>query len=321
VLDVRLRVVQPAAASRLHWVVVEAQHSSLEPSDVTAKLDPATRTIEISTQNVSRLLIDFKELSASTDGRPPVLAAEQPFNLRIDGQREIKDIQWPPGATSVRLLQVSPNDRWGIIGPASPGLKNPQRCGPFKQAFDRELIFLYATGGTPEENAWSWARARYDADRWAYRGNGYAYLMSDDLFLRAQPIWRGKHNVVIYGHADMNKAWTLLEASCPIDVRRGVVRVGGRSLARDDLAVLFTYPRKESGEAAAAVVCGSGMVGQRLTETLPYFTSGAAYPDWTVLSPQMLEQGSAGVLGAGFFGYDWSLDRGDSAWREETEPR
>jgi hypothetical protein len=30
----------------------------------------------------------------------------------------------------------------------------------------------------------------------------------------------------------------------------------------------------------------------------------------------MLERGSGGVRGAGFFGDDWSLAHGESAWRE-----
>jgi hypothetical protein len=62
-------------------------------------------------------------------------------------------------------------------------------------------------------------------------------------------------------------------------------------------------------------VCGTGEVGARLTEALPYFVSGVAYPDWTVFAPEMLEQGSAGVLGAGFFGFDWTLTRGQEAWQ------
>jgi len=50
---------------------------------------------------------------------------------------------------------------------------------------------------------------------------------------------------------------------------------------------------------------------------LPYFLSGVEYPDVTVIGSEMLKQGSAGVHVTGFFGLDWSVDRGDFAWRDD----
>ncbi|MCS6858694.1 MAG: hypothetical protein NZT92_00055 [Abditibacteriales bacterium] len=64
------------------------------------------------------------------------------------------------------------------------------------------------------------------------------------------------------------------------------------------------------------VVSGTGIVGMRLTDRLPYFVSGVAYPDCIVLGSEMLTQGSAGVRVAGYFGLDWSVMRGEFAWRE-----
>jgi hypothetical protein len=52
----------------------------------------------------------------------------------------------------------------------------------------------------------------------------------------------------------------------------------------------------------------------RLTDRLPYFVSGVAYPDVTLLSPRMLEAGAEGVLAAGFFGSDWGVGTGDFAF-------
>jgi hypothetical protein len=58
------------------------------------------------------------------------------------------------------------------------------------------------------------------------------------------------------------------------------------------------------------------MVGARLTDRLPYFTSGTGYPDCLVLSPETLETGTAGIQAAGFFGNDWSVESGDFAFRD-----
>jgi hypothetical protein len=90
--------------------------------------------------------------------------------------------------------------------------------------------------------------------------------------------------------------------------------VGERRLQRDDLGMVFTFPLDSGPLESVAVVCGSGPTGMRLTEFLPYFTSGAAFPDWCVFDVGVLENGPEAALGAGFLGYDWSLDRGQTAW-------
>ena len=52
----------------------------------------------------------------------------------------------------------------------------------------------------------------------------------------------------------------------------------------------------------------------RATDRLPVLSSGTAYPDWIVLGPEACDKGSKGIVGAGFFGHDWSLSMGDTAW-------
>ena len=61
------------------------------------------------------------------------------------------------------------------------------------------------------------------------------------------------------------------------------------------------------------------MKGMRLTEQLPYFVAGVHYPDLTVISSAMLEEGVSGVRAAGFFGNDWSVEKGDIVFREKNE--
>jgi hypothetical protein len=100
-----------------------------------------------------------------------------------------------------------------------------------------------------------------------------------------------------------------------VDVRRGAVRVGEKKLEGDRFACLFLHPRADSDIACVGVVSGTGIVGMRLTNQLPYFVSGVGYPDWTVLAPEFLERGTEGVVGAGFFDRRWSLEGGDEAWR------
>jgi hypothetical protein len=60
-----------------------------------------------------------------------------------------------------------------------------------------------------------------------------------------------------------------------------------------------------------AVVGGTGPKGMRLTDRLPYFVSGVGYPDLLILGPEAPLHGIKGVRLAGFFGPDWSVEKGE----------
>jgi hypothetical protein len=103
-------------------------------------------------------------------------------------------------------------------------------------------------------------------------------------------------------------------------VREGSVKVGDEEISGTDLAVLFIYPRAGSDVASVGVVAGTGPAGIRLTERLPYFVSGVGYPDLTVLAASTLVDGLAGVRLTGFFGNDWSVERGVWAEADSSVP-
>ena len=109
----------------------------------------------------------------------------------------------------------------------------------------------------------------------------------------------------------------------PVRVERGRVTIGERVIEGENLACLFVRPRPVLEEHSTwnnqylvGVVSGSGAVGQRLTERLPIFVSGAGFPDLLVLGTDVLTQGVKGIELAGFFGDDWSVERGEWAWRK-----
>jgi hypothetical protein len=54
---------------------------------------------------------------------------------------------------------------------AIAAMKSPQRYGGFKNVFTNRPVLVYGTKGTPEENAWALAKARYDSETFWYRGN------------------------------------------------------------------------------------------------------------------------------------------------------
>jgi hypothetical protein len=195
--------------------------------------------------------------------------------------------------------------------------KGPHRAGPFKDVFRNGFVLVYGTRGSPAENTWASCKARFDAEQFWYRGNGAVRVYSDQSF---DPAQHSTHNVILYGNAATNAAWKPLLGKSPVQVRPGVVTIGSREIRGENLACLLIRPRSDDSSACVGVIGGTGIAGMRLTDRLPYFTSGVAYPDCTVLGEEVLLEGMAGVRAAGYFGDDWSVETGDFAFRPSGAP-
>jgi dienelactone hydrolase len=314
---VEFHTANPAVSASSHWVTVEAQVRPLKPSSVTIDLDPQARTFAGTIGNVACLSLDLSGLSAprqrEQDGETvdvTVLPAGQPLTVELDGQA-LQEIPWPENTPRIWLQRAA--EEWTVISEPQPALKGPHRYGPFKQVFRHRFLLVYGTRGAEADNAVAYGKARYDAETFWYRANGSVDVIPDTVF---DPSTERDRNVILYGNADTNAAWAALLGESPVQVRRGLVTIGQREMAGDDLACLFIRPRPGSDRALVGAVAGTGVVGLRLTERLPYFVSGVAYPDCIVLGPEVLRRGTAGIRVAGFFGLDWSVESGDFAWRE-----
>ena len=305
VRSLEFATVHPARSSRCYWVEVLAQEQWLELSRVTAEVDVARGAVEVETENVERLSLDLAVFAESWSEE----LGDAALALTVDED----ELTGPPvgHAGPPVLLQLDPERGWELVDEIPLAEKGPHRAGPFKDAFDRRVVLVYGTAGDDEHDAWNYARARYDAETFQYRGNGRLELVSDAEF---DPTAEPDRNVVLYGNRETNGAWDdVLEAS-PIVVGSGGLTVGERAFVGEDLACLFVRPRRGSDLATVAVVSGTGLYGVRATSQLPYFVSGVGYPDWIVLSAEHLMLGTQRVMAAGFFGTDWSLESGQTAW-------
>ena len=297
----------PGVSARCQWVEVLAQQKCLEVSRVQIRFDGAKRTVSGTTENVARLRLDLESWTPAEPGGT--------WSICLD-KSEIRDLPWPPGPEKSVWLARSAGGKW-TVGPApSAARKGPHRYGPFREVFRNRMVFVYATDGDEVENAWALARARYDAETFGYRGNGSVDVIPDAVFdADAHP----DRNVILYGNADNHMTWEALLGKSPVQVTRTGVRIGDREEKGEDLACLFLRPRPGSDRALVGAVAGTGERGLRLTDRLPYFVSGIAYPDVIVFGPEMLSKGTAGVRAAGFFGPDWSVKRGEIVWRKESD--
>ncbi|MCH2134567.1 MAG: prolyl oligopeptidase family serine peptidase [Phycisphaerales bacterium] len=288
--------VDPRASATNHWVTIESQEVCLEPSRVDLARQRDKGTITGTTENVSRLSVGLSHFPAETDL----------FQLEIDGTTLESDRPADHDALHIAKRDGS----WVVTGPASADLKGPHRAGPFRDAFNNNVLLVYGTRGTKAETARNRARARLDAERFWYRGNGYLPFVPDTEF---EPSAEPDRNVVLYGNADTHAHWNTLVPDSPLILERGGLRLDGQVITGDDLATVFIRPRPGSDLASVGVVGGSGLPGDRLTEQMPFFFAGVGWPDWMILAPESLRQGPSGVVGTGFFAEDWSFDPRQSA--------
>jgi dienelactone hydrolase len=289
----------PEISAKCHWATIEQQIHPLMFSSINIRFDPAKRRFAGKTVNVSRLALSVKHIQG--DGT---------LIIELDGQK-LENVELPEAAP---LFLTNEDGKWTVAGSLPAALKGPHRNGPFKQAFNHNFLLVYGTKGTPEENAWAFAKARYDAETWWYRGNGSVDVVADTAFKPGADAWR---SVILYGNADTSSVWKSLLPDCPVQVHRGFVRIGERQESGLDLACTFLRPRPGGDGTCVGVVSGSGIFGMRLTDRLPYFVSGVAYPDMTLIGPEMLSSSSTGARAAGFFGNDWSVKNGEIAWRDQ----
>jgi len=296
---VEFTTANPGISSSCYWLSIEAQIEQLKLSHADVRFDPGRKRFVGTTKNVARLAFEL------IDVKP-----DDKISLELDGQK-LEDISWDTAES--RLWLQRHDEQWTVIERPSLQLKGPHRYGTFKDAFRHRVMFVYGTKGTDEENKWAFAKARYDAETFWYRGNASVDIIADVDF---EPESEPNRNVILYGNSDTNAAWAALLVESPVQVSQGVIRVGERTISRDDLGCLFIRPRPDSETASVGVVSGSGIIGMRLTDRRRYLSPGYALPDCVVLGPEVLTQGSAGIRVAGFFGNDWSIVSGEFVWAD-----
>jgi hypothetical protein len=71
------------------------------------------------------------------------------------------------------------------------------------------------------------------------------------------------------------------------------------------------WPRPDSDVASVAVIGGTGLPGMSATEPNQYFAGGSGFPDYTILSTEMLKSGAEGILSTGYYSNDWRIETGE----------
>lgn len=296
--DIDFTTVSPGVSASCHWVTVLQQEHALQPSHVVLHADLAAKKITGTVENVSRLSFDTAALGGGD------------WTVEFKGQ---KGATYKSGQVLVMKREGSLEQWVAVETKLINGEKLPERNGGFKSVFNHRVVFVYGTHGSKEANAWSLAKAKFDAEQLAYRGNGAVDIVSDEELVKGPFAGR---NLLLYGDSNTNGAWkdVLGKSSGQLTFKPGKATIGDHTVD-GDVAVILVQPRKDDPIAVVGIVAGTGPAGMKLCDRMPFFTSGAAFPDIVVVNPSMLADGPSGVVGGGFFDHWWSTSKGEFVWR------
>jgi hypothetical protein len=282
----------PGVSSKSHFIEIHQQEIPFEISSFNFKRDSISN---ITTKNVAVLNIDLEKMGNTSS------------IINVD------DLEIQIEDTTAELSLLKKDTSWQISYKPPHNQKGPHRNGGFKDAFRNNMVLVYASKGTKKENEWWYHRALFDAEKFYYRGNGNIELVKDIHFSREK---YPDQNVIIYGNRDNNMAWESLLITCPIQVQKGKISLQNRSFEGEDFGIYFIYPREDSDIASIGVVSATGEKGRKATYANLYLENGTTFPDVIIVNSNVIKEGLTGIVGAGFFSNDWSIEKGDFVWRK-----
>lgn len=280
----------PGISASFRWATILQQTHPLQYSRIQLKRDRVGKSISGTTGNIRLLKFNLADFSAGT-----ALA------ITLDA---IAAVHYTTTSNADSVVLLKEGNQWVIAKQPDAAQKGPHRYGTFKEAFNHNMILVYGTTGTREENAWSRSKALFDAETWYYRGNGAVDIIADKEYTPEKYKDRG---VVLYGNKTTNSAWNLLLSDCPIQVERNKITAGNKTLTGDELGAYIVWPIRSSRIASVAVVGGSGIKGLQAASANQYYAGASGFPDFMIFGLDMLHSGADALKMAGFYDHNWQL--------------
>ena len=279
----------PGVSATSNFITIHQQKTPFEVSSFNFSKE---HLFKIETDNVSLLEIDLTLLK---DTISVIYVNEKEFKVNKKEKIFLKSI----------------NDEWAISKTPPLKEKGPHRNGGFKDAFRHNVVFVYATKGSKIENEWYYNKAKFDTETFWYKANGSIEIVKDVDF---NPKNYADRNVILYGNKSNNHAWNKLLKNSPIQVENGLVIFGSKKLIGNNWGMYFTVPRNDSDFASIGIVTATGINGMKAAYANHYLVNGTTFPDVLLFDDSVLLNGDKAVKCAGFFGNDWTIEKGDFKW-------
>jgi len=279
----------PGISASYRWATIYQQVHPLQYSRIQLQRNRAANSITGSTENVLMLQLALNDFGAAAE-----------VKIVLDSTAAVSH---KTSSANDTVFVVKENGKWAVAAKPSIHEKNPQRYGTFKEAFNHNMLFVVATGGTAEEKETVMNKAVYDAETWYYRGNGAVDLITDKEYAAAKYAGR---NVILYGNANTNAAWKSLLGDCPIQVSNNELKAGDTKWNGNDLAAYFIWPQKDPNLLVGAVAA-TGVPGMKAAFANQYFAGGSGFPDFMIFNSDMLKGDAKAIKLTGFFDHRWNL--------------
>ncbi len=283
----------PAVTAKNYWIEIINQIHQQKLSKINIRLESGLRKFVGTTDNIEYFSIDASML---TSGKP--------VSIDLDKQT-LADVNIPQDG---KIFLHNENGKWSLAGKPNEENKYPARCGNMREAFNHNVFFVVGTHGSKKENEWAFKKARYDAEKIWYRGNSGIEIIKDTEF---NPANYKDRSVILFGNSKTNSAWNLLLKDSPVQVDENKIMVGNKEYKGDDLACLLVRPRLDSKIACVGAITGTGVEGMELVNLAQYFDQYLGFPDVVIYNSGILKSDEKGIKFAGYFGNDWSMDKGE----------
>ena len=268
--------------NRDYWVSVEGLEKHYERADVDAKRDDARHSYEISTKNISRLVLS--EMDHARE-------------IKIDGQ----DLKVKPGPE----LTLTKTTAWKVDHSGKrPGLhKTHALQGPIDDAFIDPFLLVRPTG-TPWNDAVNQQSIRtldHFDKQWAKYFRGHPFIKNDTDVSQAD---FSKYNIVLFGDPGSNRWIAKLNGKLPFKWTKETVTLGEQSFPANENYPAMVYPNPLN--PAKYVVLNTG-----LTITDREYNGDYGMPEWGDYAIVKVNPGAdmPAPQVAGLFDEKWQLAR------------
>lgn len=293
-------------SDRCYWVRAIEQEELYALSRLKAVIESPTR-IRVEVRNLKTFAL-HPPASRVSPGVLEIGINGRTYRVRYTPGEPLVFTRKGEGFKPIRWREPGKKERW----------KRGWTYGPIKQVFFRPFLFVYGTGGTPEETDWNLHLARLRVTEWWRRASGFARVVPDTALT---PQMEARYNLILIGGPRTNRVTARYARHLPIQVREGEIRVGKRVFRGKRLVTKFVYPNPRYPDHLLLVIAATDLEGMKLARLLTTDYSGAGLPDFVVYSAEVREKGFGGVLLSGFFDTHWRLDeRLMYGLREYTAP-
>jgi pimeloyl-ACP methyl ester carboxylesterase len=281
--------------NRLQWLQVDELTKHWERGQVTAICDAANHTMQLTTQGVTALTLDFAA------GQSP-FSPYFPVTISIDGvafpgPRPATDKSW-----TVSLHRAP--DGWKLGARPSESLRKRHNLqGPIDDAFLDSFLFVHPTGKAWHETTAVWADAEMERakEQWRRHFRGVARV-KEDRAITEEDI--ANHNLVLWGDPSSNLVLAKIADRLPIGWSKETIAVRNQKYPSDRHSLIAIYPNPLNPNRY--VVLNSGFTFREYTH-LNNARQVPVLPDWAVVDlstpPGTVWPGK--IVQADFFNEQW----------------